>query len=102
MVEINWTHEAKYWLKYIHDYIAESDPFAAQTLVKGIYDKIGLLESFPESGYKYAKISNQNIRIILYGHYRIAYLVKDNDSIDILAVIHGRMDINKFMGGVAY
>jgi plasmid stabilization system protein ParE len=98
MVRINWTHEAKYWLKYIHDYIAEYDPIAAQNVIKGIYAKVGLLGSFPEFGYTYAKVSNQNIRIILYGHYKIAYLIKDQYSIDILAVIHDKMDINKFMG----
>ena len=57
MVKINWTHEAKYWLKHIHDYIAGFDPIAAQNVVKGIHTKVSILESFPQSGYKYSKIS---------------------------------------------
>jgi len=34
--------------------------------------------------------------MILYGHYRIAYLVKDDDNIDILGVFHGALDITRY------
>jgi len=96
MVKINWTNEAKYWLKYIHDYIALDNPKAAQKVTKGIHEQVDLLKVFPEIGYKFDHASKNNIRIILYGHYRIAYLIKSKTSIDILAIIHGRMDINEY------
>lgn len=35
------------------------------------------------------------MRILLYGHYRIVYLVKDGGNIDILGVFHGSLDITR-------
>jgi hypothetical protein len=32
---------------------------------------------------------------LLYGHYRIAYLVKDDGNIDVLGVVHGALDITR-------
>ena len=40
----------------------------------------------PEAGYRYESPSSRHVRILLYGHYRITYLVKPNDNIDILGV----------------
>ena len=96
MVKINWTNESKYWLKHIHSYIATDNPKAAKKVIQGIHEQVDLIKIFPEIGYKLVHISKENIRIILYGHYRIAYLIKDKNNIDILAVIHGRMDISQF------
>lgn len=36
------------------------------------------------------------MRILLYGHYRIAYLVKD-DGVEILGVFHGALDIERLL-----
>jgi toxin ParE1/3/4 len=33
---------------------------------------------------------------MLYGHYRIAYMVRNLDQIDILGVFHGAMDIDQY------
>lgn len=43
-------------------------------------------------GHKYKRNPERNIRILLYGHYRIAYLIKPNGDIDILGVFHGSLD----------
>ncbi|MDD2599745.1 MAG: type II toxin-antitoxin system RelE/ParE family toxin [Kiritimatiellae bacterium] len=96
MVELNWTDEAKYWLKHIFEYIAQYDATAAQKVIDGICQKVDLLVKFPDIGYKYGNPSISNVRIIVYGHYRIAYLTVSKTQIDILAVIHGRMDIHKY------
>ena len=96
MVELNWTNEAKYWLRYIYEYIAQYDINAAQKVIDGICQKVELLAIFPDIGYKYENPSITDIRIIVYGHYRIAYLAVSKTRIDILAIIHGRMDINKY------
>ncbi len=37
------------------------------------------------------------MRILLYGHYRIAYLIKDENTIDILGVFNGALDIERFL-----
>ena len=35
--------------------------------------------------------------MLLYGHYRIAYIVKSNGNIDVLGVFHGALDIEKYL-----
>jgi plasmid stabilization system protein ParE len=96
MAEINWTVEAERWLRDIYDYIAEDNPDAASRVVEGIYEKVQLLRQFPELGYRYERLPHQHIRILLYGHYRIAYLIKPDGNIDILGVFHGALDINRY------
>ena len=96
MAKINWTAEAEKWLYEIHDYIAEDNPHAAQQTVESIYDKAQILSGFPKLGYRYEQILDREIRILLYGHYRIAYLNKPNNEIDILGVFHGALDITRY------
>jgi plasmid stabilization system protein ParE len=97
MAEINWTAEAEQWLRDIHDYIAEDNPEAAVRVVEGIYEKVQLLRLFPELGHRYDRHADQNIRIRLYGHYRIAYLIKPDGNIDILGAFHGALDIDRYL-----
>lgn len=95
MVKIAWTDEALGWLEDIFSYIAADNPAAASRTVQGIYDRAQDLLSHPESGYRYLP-SQRNVRILLYGHYRIAYLVKDTKDVDILGVFHGSLDISRY------
>jgi plasmid stabilization system protein ParE len=95
MAEISWTDEAQRWLNDIFEYIAADNPQAAARTVEGIYDRAQDLRRFPELGARYTA-SPRNLRILLYGHYRIAYLVKDDGNIDILGVFHGALDISKY------
>ncbi len=48
-------------------------------------------------GYKYREEKDGEIRILLYGHYRIAYLIKKNSDIDIPGVFHGALDIDRYL-----
>ncbi len=97
MATINWTYEAEQWLQDIHAYIAIDSPIAAHQVVTSIYKKAQLLKDFPEIGYQYRTKPEGNIRILLYGHYRIAYLIKDQQQIDILGVFHGAMTIENYL-----
>lgn len=97
MAKINWTVEAERWLKDIFDYIAEDNPRAATRTVEAIYLKTELLLNFPRIGYRYEQILDREVRILLFGHYRIAYLIKPNDEIDILGVFHGALDITRYL-----
>lgn len=97
MAEIRWTEEAHQWLRDIHDYIATDNPNAALKVVSDIYEKTLYLCDFPEMGYKYRDEPEGKIRILLYGHYRIAYLLKSSDTIDILGVFHGALDIDRYL-----
>ena len=97
MAEIRWTIESETWLRDIHDYIARDNPSAAAKVVEGIYEKAQLLKEHPEIGYKYRSGSEGEIRILLYGHYRITYLLTDDKSIDILGVFHGALEIDRYL-----
>ena len=97
MAEIRWTFEAETWLKDIYNYIAHDNPSAAAKVVEGIYEKAQLLKEDPEIGYKYRSEPEGEIRILLYGHYRIAYLLASNKPIDILGVFHGAMEIERYL-----
>lgn len=97
MAKINWTDEAERLLRDIFDYVAQDSLDSAVQAVEGIYEKAQLLRQFPEMGYRYDRIPNKHIRVLLYGHYRIAYLVKANEDIDILGVFHGALDIDRYL-----
>lgn len=97
MAEIRWTEEAQRWLRDIYDYIAADNPDAAHRVVGEIYEKAQVLQQFPEIGYKYRTEPDGEIRILLYGHYRIAYLVREAGRIDVLGVFHGALDIDRYL-----
>jgi len=95
VAEVNWTLEAQGWLEDIFEHIAEDNPRAAANVVSGIYERSQVLIDHPEIGYRYQS-SSRRVRILLYGHYRIAYVVKGSGDIDILGVFHGALDITKY------
>jgi toxin ParE1/3/4 len=97
MAEIRWTDEAHRWLREIFDYITADNPDAAKRVVESIHDKAQILRRFPEIGYKYRTESEGEIRILLYGHYRIAYLSVPSGDIVILGVFHGALDIDRYL-----
>ena len=98
MAEIRWTSEAQTWLKDIHDYIARDNPSSALRVVQGIYEKVQSLRHFPDSGFVYRLEKEGEIRILLYGHYRIAYLRRqEHQIIDILGIFHGALDIDRYI-----
>lgn len=97
MVTVNWTNEAEFWLKDIHDYIALDKKNIAKKVVGEIYHKVQILQSFPKIGYVYENSEQKEIRILLYGHYRIAYLIKNENEIDILGVFHGALNIERYL-----
>jgi len=97
MAELRWTEEAVRWLEEIRDYIAQDDPAAARRVVAGIYEQAQVLRDFPAIGYKYRDEPDGEIRILLYGHYRIAYLFK-REAAEILGIFHSAMDIERYIG----
>ena len=95
MGKLNWTAESERWIRDIFEYIEAENPIAANEVVLGVYERAQVLTKHPEIGYRY-QASSRHVRILLYGHYRIAYLVKASGDIDILGVFHGSLDINRY------
>ena len=97
MAGIRWTAESESWLRDIFDYIAQDNPAAAGRTVEGIHDRAQVLREFPSIGYRYEPVRDREVRILLFGHYRIAYLVRPDGDIDILGVFHGALDIDRYL-----
>jgi toxin ParE1/3/4 len=95
LAEIVWTREAERWLSDIFEYIALDNPVAALRTVQGIYDRAQVLREFPHIGQRYSP-AVRPVRLLLYGHYRITYLVQDDSNIVVLGVFHGALDLAKY------
>jgi toxin ParE1/3/4 len=97
MAQLRWTEEAASWLEDIYHYIAQDNPQAALRVVTSIYEKAQMLERFPRMGHAYRREPEGEIRILLYGHYRVAYLIRSEDLIEILGVFHTALDIDRYL-----
>ena len=97
MGQVRWTEEAADWLEEIHDYIARDNPEAALRTARGIYDVVESLDVFPERGYPHTSRTGRPLRIVLYGHYRIAYSVNVDKDVTVLGIFHGALDIDRYL-----
>ena len=97
MAELRWTEEAASWLEEIYRYIAQDNPQAASRIVTSIYEKAQMLRRFPRMGHAHRCEPEGEIRILSYGHYRIAYLIRTEDLIEILGVFHTALDIDRYL-----
>ncbi len=97
MAKLRWTEEAATWLEEIYQYIAQDNPKAASRTIQAIYDKAQILKDFPLIGHKHRDESEGEIRILLYGHYRITYLIRSNRNIDVLGIFHTALDIDRYL-----
>jgi len=88
-VKVLWSPLAVERVTEIAQYIARDNPAAAEAWVNTIFSKVGDLKAFPESGRLVPEISNENIRELIYGNYRIVYRI-EKKRISILTVRHGK------------
>ena len=97
MGRVSWTREAQDWLEDIFRYISADDPVAAAATVQAIFKKTELLRRHPFAGYPVRQFTNDDVRVLLHGHYRIAYRVARGRDIDILGVFHGALDMDAYL-----
>ncbi|NQU35167.1 MAG: type II toxin-antitoxin system RelE/ParE family toxin [Bacteroidetes bacterium] len=91
-MKVHWTKTAEDQLDAIYSYIAQnSDTYALITIDK-ITKRSQQIGDFPLSGRSVPEYNTQQIREVFSGLYRVIYYIKP-DQIDVLAVIHGAMDI---------
>jgi plasmid stabilization system protein ParE len=96
LAKVVWTAEAEQWLRRIHDYIARGKPAAAFGVVESLYKRAEILAGFPEIGHVHTTPSGRSVRILLWGHYRIVYLRRD-EEVHILGVFHGAMNLKDYV-----
>jgi plasmid stabilization system protein ParE len=67
-------------------------------VIDGILQKADMRAAFPDIGTRLRIVPEGEVRMILYGHYRIAYLCRnDTDLIEALGVFHGALDIDRYI-----
>lgn len=87
MARVSWTIQALNDLEAIGDFIARDAPSFAQVFVNRVFQSVERLEQFPHSGRVVPEIAQEDIREIIFGNYRIVYIVS-NDEVSILTVFH--------------
>jgi toxin ParE1/3/4 len=97
VAKVIWTEESRRWLAAIFDYIARDNPPAAERTIDGVLEKAELLVRFPQLGYLYRDSLRGEIRITLYGHYRITYLIRSDGAIEVLGVFHAALDLDRYL-----
>jgi plasmid stabilization system protein ParE len=95
VAQVIWTDEAKRWLQDIYDYIATDNEAAAYRTVLSIHERAEILLTLPEIGYRYRE--RPEIRVLLYGHYRIAYVISPTRDVQVLGVFHGALDMGRYL-----
>lgn len=91
-MKIHWTDTAEEHLYAIYAHIALDSPSYAKRMVDRLTRRSQQIADFPLSGRRVPEYEMDQIREVIEGPYRIIYHIK-SDQIDILAVIHGAMNI---------
>ncbi len=88
-MKITWSPLAVERVSEIAEYISLDSPTVASLWVDDIFEKVEILQTFPEIGRNVPEIKNQRFRESIFGNYRIVYHLNKAD-ISILSVRHSR------------
>ena len=90
MVKIIWTNKSLIDLESIFEYIAKDSKKYASIQVKKIKGRTKQIKLNPLSGRVVPEFNDVNLRELIEGNYRIAYLIK-SENIFILTIHHSAM-----------
>ena len=93
-MRIDWTEPALLDLEGIRNYIKKDSAYYAKWFIAKIIEAAEHLANFPLVGRLVPEAEQENIRELLFHHYRIIYRVEE-ERILILAVIHGSRDLSR-------
>ena len=87
--QLIWAPSARLDLKELASYIAESGPNLAVRFVKQVFQAVGRLAEFPESGRIVPEFRNPSIREVIRRPCRIVYRIKlQQRVVEIVRVWH--------------
>ncbi len=92
-MKVKWTATAQKHLDSIYAHIAQDSAAYALKLIDRITDKSRQIAEFPQSGRRVPEYEAEQTREVYVALFRIIYHIRP-DGIDVLAVIHGSMDIS--------
>ena len=96
MVRLIWTGAALDGLDEIAEYIAVSNPRAANKLVQTVFEKVSRLEMVPESGHVPAELQATAYREVMVSPCRIFYKT-DGNKVCILYVFREERELKRFL-----
>jgi len=88
-MRIIWSPLALERATEIVEYIAQDNISAAKKWINTVFEKVGQLELFPNSGRIVPEIEHEKFRELLYVNYRIIYQVAEK-QVNILTIRHGK------------
>ena len=91
-MRVHWTDTAQGHLDAIYAYLEQDSVEYARQMVDRLTRRSQQLAEFPSSGRRVPEFEMDQIREVIQGPYRIIYCIKP-DQIDVLAVVHGAMNI---------
>jgi len=93
MAEVVWSEPALQDLDQIADYIALDDPIAANKLVRAVFEKVDLLETFPEMCSVPHDLPNSRYRHLIVGPLRIFHRI-EADVVYVIYVMRSERNMN--------
>ena len=91
-MKVHWTDTAQSHLHAIYAYISQDSPAFAKRTVDRLTRRSQQIAKFPFSGRRVAEYDIDPVREVIEDSYRVIYYIKPN-QIDVIAVIHGAMDV---------
>ena len=91
-MKVFWTNNAEDHLDSIYTHIKHDSPEYAKRMVDRLTSKSQQIGEFPLSGRKVPEFDSDQIREVIEDPFRMIYRIK-SDQIEILAVIHGAMNV---------
>ena len=102
MAIIRWTDKAVKHLEAIYEYYAHDSKIYAKRYIKSLIASTEKLKKMPECGRAVPEFLKGTFREIFYRNHRIVYqLSSDCKQIEILAVVHGAQNMEKFIEHIA-
>ena len=92
MAQVRWSLSAGQDLQDIENFIARDSVLHAITFVDRMVESTETLLTNAHIGRVVPEFNRPDLREVIFGTYRIVYLVKD-DTVFILRVVHGARDL---------
>jgi addiction module RelE/StbE family toxin len=86
---IQWAKDATRQLAAAHGYVAADGPGAAERLLSRITQTVKQLSTHRHAGRE-GRIKNTRELVIVNTPYIVAYRIKNESNIQVLAVLHGK------------
>jgi toxin ParE1/3/4 len=96
MARLRWTPQALDDVEAICKFLVRDSDYYAHLFANKVFEKSETIEKFPYSGRIVPELEKDTIRELIYGNYRIIYLIVSHE-IQVLTVHHSSrlLDIGK-------